>query len=208
MDTHDRRTEVLDHARNVIVRDGLATTSLRRICREGGYTTGVLTHYFADKRELIAACFDHTTATWLEGVVEGLADAPTPEASVLAYVDIATPSAATEQDGWRLWLEFCSSAVGDPELSELLLAVDGRWEEATAAALARWREAGLVHFDVPLEQQTIMLVRLVDGLGLRALVTGDWHAARVGFVGTLEILGLPRALAERALRSATAGETR
>jgi AcrR family transcriptional regulator len=44
-----RREEVLMHARRVIMRDGLEATSLRRIAREGGFTTGVLTHYFADK---------------------------------------------------------------------------------------------------------------------------------------------------------------
>ena len=86
----DRRTEVLDHARHVIMRDGLGTTSLRRISREGGYTTGVLSHYFADKRELLAACFDWTHQRWLDTAESQLA-ASTPEGSLLEYVDIAIP---------------------------------------------------------------------------------------------------------------------
>ena len=63
-----RREEVLEHARRVIMRDGLEATSLRRIAREGSFTTGVLTHYFADKSELISACFEWTMRTWLDRV--------------------------------------------------------------------------------------------------------------------------------------------
>ena len=46
------------HARRVIMRDGLEATSLRRIAREGGFTTGVLTHYFADKSESICTSIE------------------------------------------------------------------------------------------------------------------------------------------------------
>ena len=41
---------------------------LARIAREGSYTTGVLSHYFADKSELISACFEWTMRTWLDRV--------------------------------------------------------------------------------------------------------------------------------------------
>ena len=36
-------------ARTVIVRQGLEATTLRDIAREGGFTTGVVSHYFPDK---------------------------------------------------------------------------------------------------------------------------------------------------------------
>jgi AcrR family transcriptional regulator len=196
----DRRTEVLEHARHVIMRNGLGTTSLRRISREGGYTTGVLSHYFADKRELISACFEWTMTNWLDRTERELADAPTPEESVCTYVRIAIPHDPERQAEWRLWLEFCVSAVDDPELAEVLLRVDGRWDAATAKALARWQAAGLVRGELPVAEHAPSLVRLVDGLGLRALMTGDWDAARRGFVGILRTLGLPDELAAAAVQ--------
>jgi AcrR family transcriptional regulator len=200
-----RRTEVLDHARHVIMRDGLSTTSLRRISREGGYTTGVLSHYFADKRDLISTCFEWTMTNWLDRVQSELADAPTAEESVLTYVRIAIPHAPERQAEWRLWLDFCSAAVGNPELAEVLLRVDGRWDAATAAALARWQAAGLVRSELPVAEHAGTLVRLVDGLGLRSLLTGDWDAARRGFVDVLRMLGLSDELAAAALAPPPAG---
>ena len=202
----DRRTELLEHARSVIVRDGLATTSLRRISREGGYTTGVLSHWFADKRELIAACFEWTSTTWLERAAGALAAATTPEDSVRVYVDVAIPPSQQQQQEWRLWLEFCGSAIGDPGLAELLVRIDDRFGNVTAEALVRWCDAGLVQLTMSVEEQAAILVRLADGLGLRAIVTGDWAPARRQFVETLRTLGLPDALADEALHPPTIQE--
>ena len=46
-----------DAARQVIIRNGLEATTLRDIAREGGFTTGLLSHHFADKRDVIVAAF-------------------------------------------------------------------------------------------------------------------------------------------------------
>lgn len=195
-----RRAELLEHARQVIIRDGLSATSLRRISREGGYTTGTLSHHFADKRELIAACFESTMRNWLDHVVQQLATAPTAEASVCTYVAIAIPFGDEQQGEWRLWLEFCASTVGDAALAELLLDVDSPWDAAIAAAAARWQEAGLVRRHLPAVALGAILARLVDGLGVRALTTGDWDGARRRLVDALRALGLPEDLALAALQ--------
>jgi AcrR family transcriptional regulator len=200
IDGVDRRTEVLDHARHVIMREGLSMTSLRRISREGGYTTGVLSYYFADKRELIAACFEWTHETWLDAVEEELAKAGTAEENLCRFVTLAIPRDPERQREWRLWLEFCNAAVGDRELADLLLRVDGRWQAIAGKAFAGWEKAGLVRRTMLTEEQAATLVQLADGLGVRALLTDDWDAARARFVAVLRTFGVSDALAERALR--------
>ena len=49
----ERREEIAEAAWRVIEREGLAGADLREIAREAGYTTGVITHYFRNKRELM-----------------------------------------------------------------------------------------------------------------------------------------------------------
>lgn len=194
-----RREEVLMHARRVIMRDGLEATSLRRIAREGGFTTGVLTHYFADRSELISACFEWTMRTWLDRVENEIRVAPTPEESLCRYVATAVPHAAERHGEWRLWLNFVVTAAGDAHLAELLVGTDRRWEALVIDSLARWRSAGLVASPLPDEQQGLILARLGDGLGLRALVTGDWDDARTHLVASLAAIGLSDDLVDRAL---------
>ena len=41
----------------MIEREGLEGTNLRGIAREAGHTTGVISHYFRGKRELLAFAF-------------------------------------------------------------------------------------------------------------------------------------------------------
>jgi AcrR family transcriptional regulator len=199
MENTDRRTEVLDHARHVIMRDGLSTTSLRRISREGGYTTGVLSYYFADKRELIAACFEWTHHAWLDAVEEELAKATTAEENLCTYVTLAIPRDPERQLEWRLWLEFCNASVGDEELADLLRRADGRWQDITARAFAAWEEAGLVGRSDAIDEPAATLVHLADGVGLWAILSGDWDAARARYVAVLRTLGVPDELADRAL---------
>jgi AcrR family transcriptional regulator len=195
-----RREEVLRHARHVIMRDGLEGTSLRRIAREGSYTTGVLSHYFADKSELISACFAWTMRTWLDRAERAMRNAPSAEESLCRFVAIAVPHAQERHAEWRLWLNFVVTAAWDRELAALLVETDRRWESLVTEAVVRWREAGTIVSSLPDEQQAVILARLGDGLGLRALVTGDWDEARRNLVAALGAMGLSEDLSMRALR--------
>src|SRR3712207_14978 len=57
VDHEERREEIADAVWRVIEREGLEGASLRDIAREAGHTTGVISHYFRDKRELLAFAF-------------------------------------------------------------------------------------------------------------------------------------------------------
>ena len=64
---HDaRRAELLAATWRVIARDGIEGATVRRISREAGYSTGVLTHYFQNKEDVLrtalqAACTQANT---------------------------------------------------------------------------------------------------------------------------------------------------
>ncbi|MFC4587153.1 TetR/AcrR family transcriptional regulator [Sphaerisporangium corydalis] len=49
----ERRQEVVDAARRVILREGIDAATTRAIAKEAGYSNGVLTHYFADKDDIL-----------------------------------------------------------------------------------------------------------------------------------------------------------
>ncbi len=59
VDSDERRARLIAATSDAIARDGLAHVTLRTIARSAGWTTGIVTHYFADKRELLMATFDH-----------------------------------------------------------------------------------------------------------------------------------------------------
>jgi AcrR family transcriptional regulator len=66
MSYDDRRMEVAKAAWRTIVREGLDRTSMRAIAQELGSSTGVVTHYFRDKEELILFALEQVFKTVLE----------------------------------------------------------------------------------------------------------------------------------------------
>ena len=62
VDVDVRRAELTDATARVIARSGIEAATMREIAAEAGWTTGALTHYFADKRELLLATFQSSLA--------------------------------------------------------------------------------------------------------------------------------------------------
>jgi AcrR family transcriptional regulator len=204
-DASDRRSEVLRLAQRVIVRDGLDGASLRVIAREGGFTTGVLSHYFRDKRELIQACFESTMRGWLDDTERELAAADGAEEHLRRFLLLAVPAARERQDEWRIWAAMCSYAIRDRAAAEVLVETDRRWESVVAHSLRRWQQAGLVRAALPVRPTATLVVRLIDGLCLNALATDRWDDARERLADQLETLGLAPERAAAALVGTAAG---
>ncbi|MEU0478897.1 TetR family transcriptional regulator [Streptosporangium sp. NPDC006013] len=53
VDHGERREEVIEAARRIILREGIEAATTRAIAKEAGYSNGVLTHYFADKDDIM-----------------------------------------------------------------------------------------------------------------------------------------------------------
>lgn len=194
-----RRAEALRLAQRVIVRDGLEGASLRVIAREGGFTTGVLSHYFRDKRELLHACFTSTMRGWLDDTERQLASAADEDEHLRRFLVLAVPTMPERQEEWRIWAAMANHAMRDRATAEVLVETDRRWESVVAHALRRWQDASLLRADLPVRQTATVIVRLVDGLCLNALATGRWHDARDLLVQQLELLGIPPERAAAAL---------
>jgi AcrR family transcriptional regulator len=198
----DRREDLLRLAKRVIARDGLEAASLRVIAREGDFTTGVISHHFADRRELVVACFEQSMREWLDTTSTLLDEAEDGAEHLRLFLHTAVPSGGEDADGWRVWFELCRYAMRDTATATTLAEADRRWEWLIARALRRWQKEGLVRAGLPVRPTAAILLALVNGLCLSALVDGRWNAARERLVDALEALGLPADVAAAALARA------
>ena len=183
-----RRREVCDAARRVIARNGLEVTTLRDISREGGFTTGVLSHHFPDKKAVIAGAFAAASEDWIVHVRESLGGAASAEEMLETLVRAAIPDDPERREEWRLWAEMWTYAGRHPEFAVQLVATDALWEAEIRAALRSARAAGVIGA-VDVDVEAAVLARLIDGLGLRAWLSGRWAEARRLLVRHLATLG-------------------
>ena len=158
----ERREEIAEAAWRVIEREGLAGADLREIAREAGHTTGVITHYFRDKRELMTFAFgllvDRSTARMARASAEaGLTEA-------LAQV---LPLDKERRRETAVWLALVGASLTDPQLAEGLRQ---RYRQAREAMLPVFGTAlEEVPGEDPAEDIGDELLAVVDGITVDAL---------------------------------------
>jgi AcrR family transcriptional regulator len=192
--SEQRRREVAEAACRVILRKGLERTTVRDISREGGFTSGVLTHHFPDKQAVIVGAFMSASERYEAYAQETLAQAKSSEELLTTLVAVGIPDSEARRAEWRLWSEMWTYAGHDAAFAEQLVDTDRRWEELIADVLRRARDDGLLRADLDLATHAGILARLIDGAGLRAWLSGDWAKARRQVVRHLGALGMPESI--------------
>jgi AcrR family transcriptional regulator len=184
-----RQSEVATAARRAMLRRGIDAT-LREIAREGGFTTGLVSHYFPDKRAVVVGAFAAASEDFIGMVRDRLGAADDSNSLLAAFVEAAVPSAPDRQAEWRLWAEMWAYAGRDREFAAVVDQTDALWVREIEQLLDRLIADGVLRSDVDPSSQAIMLGRLVDGLGTRAWLNGDWEQARSVLLDHLRSLGL------------------
>lgn len=162
VDHEKRREEIAEATWRVMERAGPHGANMREIAREAGHTTGVVTHYFRDKRDLMAFAFglmvDRSTARVAEAAAaSGLAEA-------LAQL---LPLDEERRRETTVWLALMGASLSDPELGRELRQRYRQAREATAPAFRTAFEGAAPGEDPDDIADEILAV--VDGITVDAL---------------------------------------
>lgn len=161
VDHDERREEIAEAAWRVLEREGLSGTDLRGIAREAGFTTGVITHYFGGKSDLMVFAFglvvDRSTARMAEacgraGLLEALAQ--------------MLPLDEERRRETRVWLELMGASLTDPGLARELRQ---RYRQARETMFPVFRAAVGEAVREDLDELGDELLAVVDGLTVDAL---------------------------------------
>ncbi|AZQ70826.1 TetR family transcriptional regulator [Streptomyces luteoverticillatus] len=114
-DHEARRREVSEAVWRVLAAHGFGGLTLRAVAAELGATTGLLTHYFPAKRDLVAHALDllaeRTAARPRRAAGEGLAAV---RAALLDILPLTAEATASN----RIWVSSWDTALADPALSD------------------------------------------------------------------------------------------
>lgn len=161
VDHEERREQIANAAWRVIEREGLEGTSLRDIAREAGHTTGVLSHYFRDKRELMAFAFQLVVERSTERISRVIR-----EGSVFEALAELLPLDEERRREATVWLVLMAASLSDPGLAEELRQ---RYGEARRAMMPVFQGALKRVRGENLEDVADELLAAVDGLTVDAL---------------------------------------
>jgi AcrR family transcriptional regulator len=165
---HDRRrADIARLAVRVIQQEGAESATVRRIARVGGFSIGVLTHYFRDKDELVGFAFQwvaRQSFADLDAAVAGAAPGLTRLRTALEFMvpATATPSFI------RVWLSLWGGAMHNPALARIHRDYYARWRRYLRRYLAEAVERGEITAPHSLGDATDLLTAAIDGYWIGA----------------------------------------
>ena len=174
VNTEERREALAAAAAQLIARAGVGAATRRDVAAEAGWTTGALTHYFADKRELLLFTFRSSLAR--RHAARDARSGLTADESLVSSLEGVLPLDDDRRRHWMVTIAFCAGAAADEELAaaqrdayrefrgyiaELVRARPGVASEADAISLAE------------------RMIAVADGIAVQALFDpASWPAER------------------------------
>jgi AcrR family transcriptional regulator len=172
VDHEERRAEVVAAAHRVILREGIEGATTRAIAKEAGYSNGVLTHYFADKDEIMLAALRSSHRR----IVRRLKDKLAGRTGLAALRELLLDNLPL--DGERagetaLEVGFWSRSLAGGTLLEVQREEAAELRHLVRALLGAAAEAGEITGAEDLDDLAERLLALVDGLSLHRLLYPD-----------------------------------
>ncbi|GAA4212274.1 TetR/AcrR family transcriptional regulator [Actinocatenispora rupis] len=144
---HDaRRREASEAVWRVLDAHGFGGLTLRAVAAELGATTGLLTHYFPTKRDLVAHALDLLEQRTADRPREVAADGSDALRGTLLAVLPLTTEAATSN---RIWVSSWDPALADPGLSRDHARRYGRSRDKLRDLVAAAQERGEIRAGDP-----------------------------------------------------------
>jgi AcrR family transcriptional regulator len=166
---HDlRRREVAEAVWRVLAQTGFAGLSLRAVAREMGATTGLVTHYFSSKRELVS----HALEVVHDRTAPRMEQAETPDRGVeglrvrLRAVLVDDEEATVLS---KVWVGFWDLALADSELGLAEAARYERWRDRLRPLVDEAISAGELAAGRDRETVVDLLTAFTHGLVVQAL---------------------------------------
>jgi TetR/AcrR family transcriptional repressor of bet genes len=168
-----RRREVARAAVHSIARDGLEGATLRAVADEGGWSVGVVQHYFRNKSQLLAAAVDYL-AEKTSATLHELSSAPSALHQLTELLrDIVPEPRSPQAQYWRVWVCFWAQATNDPLLARAVEEQARSWRERLAATIRAGQADGSMRADLSPEDEAAYLAAVIDGLGVTTAVDSD-----------------------------------
>lgn len=166
MDPTERRARIVDACLAVMLRKGIAATTVRDVAAEMGTSPGLVHHYFGSMDELLAASFDHAAG---EDLAETRAAIAAHERAVDRLRAFFGTYTRAEQDwAFQLWLDAWAAASRSPVLQATSQRLNVAWQQVLADIVRDGVRAEELTCRDP-DGAAWRILSLLDGLALQTV---------------------------------------
>jgi TetR/AcrR family transcriptional repressor of bet genes len=163
VDHERRREEIARLAVRVIQREGAENATVRRIATVGGFSIGVLTHYFSDKDELIAFAFQWVAREWFAELDTKIAKSAPGLRRLRTALEFMVPTTSAPSF-IRLWLSLWGGAMHNPALARVHRKYYARWRTYLGRQLSEAVQSGAIAAPRSRRDAIDLLTAGIDGI--------------------------------------------
>ncbi|MGA5819043.1 TetR/AcrR family transcriptional regulator [Kitasatospora sp. NPDC094028] len=165
----ERRPQLVRAALELMAREGVAAGSTRAIAAELGVAQATVHYTFGTKKDLYRAVVEQLTAEFIGNVADAdPGDGPFGE-QIRALVHAVWESSTGEDGRCVLLSEFAALAMRDPELQEIMRAMQHQLEGTATVMVTALADAHGIRLATPAREVAIHFLAGFDGLTDRHL---------------------------------------
>jgi AcrR family transcriptional regulator len=158
-----RKRHILRVVAKVVAEEGFSGATMRKIAERAGVSTGMLTYYYKNKRELLQDMLAATYAGFVRDLGQIIGDEPGPE-RIQAAFQVMFNGQSSGRFPISFWLSYFAEAIRDGELREASVRGILRLREVFRSAIASGKETGEVRDDVDAEAIADLFMVMWQGL--------------------------------------------
>ena len=191
LDIDTRRTQLIDAAIRIALRDGLDNTTVRRIATEAGVSLGTVHYCFDNKRALLEAVVETLLQREVDVAEFDLPDGATPVDAIKQAFRYYWTLSGAQTERQRLVYELVAYLVRQeapgPELAQRIFA---NKYEVVRGFLELFQKKGEAELGLPADVIARTTVAMTDGVALAWLADGDDEKALEVLDSFAEILAM------------------
>ena len=180
--TQSAPERILDAACDLIAAEGIDEVRIARVAQRAGASTALVHHYFSTREELLEQALIHSFEEAGDERFRQSADAEETATEALARsLAESLPFPGPQEREWVLWVELWLRAVREPALRGVAARLYGRYRDWLAGLIRAGIESGEFSADADPKALADLAMALLDGAGVRALISDpamDVDAAR------------------------------
>jgi AcrR family transcriptional regulator len=166
-DHEERQREITDVLLQVIGVHGFDKASMRLVARQANCTTGVLTHYFSSKEELLCRAGE-LLFDWAEQLARDAAAGGDSLRALQIVSGVVEHGEQPSFDFWSVWLQVLSKARQNQRLADVVRKRYGKFRKLLTEIIRAGQARGQIRSDVEASLLADHVNAVTDGLGLMA----------------------------------------
>jgi AcrR family transcriptional regulator len=166
MSAADRREVIIDAALRVMIRKGMAATTVRDVAEQMGTSSGLIHHYVSSMDDLLAAAFERAAGQDLDATRAAMASGDGPMQRLALF--FGTYARAEADWAFQLWLDAWAEAARRPAVQATSRRLNVEWQQLLAELIREGVERAVMTCGDP-DGAAWRILSLLDGLALQAV---------------------------------------